>query len=111
MNNTNFHFDREDYLDFLCANYYDVRQFFLDYDLILPMSEDLGFIRNYLDDNLLEVLECLFGWKNLRQMEIVMKKYETYKKNFRKERSNRYGKNKIRNNQAGHRRIFSYTGC
>lgn len=98
MNNTNFHFDREDYLDFLCANYYDVRQFFLDYDLILPMSEDLGFIRNYLDDNLLEVLECLFGWKNLRQMEIVMKKYETYKKNFRKERSNRYGKNKIRNN-------------
>lgn len=98
MNNTNFHFDREDYLDFLCANYYAVREFCLDYDLILPLSEDLGFIRNYLDDNLLEVLECLFGWKNLRQMESVMKKYETYKKNFRKERGNRYGKNKIRNN-------------
>lgn len=98
MSNNNVHFDREDYLDFLCANYYDVRQFCLDYDLILPMSEDLGFIQNYLDDNLLEVLECLFGWKNLRQMESVMKKYETYKKNFRKERGNRYGKNKIRNN-------------
>lgn len=52
MNNNNFQFGREDYLDFLCANYYAVREFCLDYDLILPLSEDLGFIRNYLDDNL-----------------------------------------------------------
>lgn len=86
MNENGLYFNREDYLDFLCANYYDVRQFCLDYDLILPMSEDLGFIRDYLDDNLLEVLECLFGWKNLRQMESVMKKYETYEKNFKRKR-------------------------
>ena len=59
MNEASFQFDREDYLDFLCANYYDLRLFCLDYDLILPISEDLGFIRDYLDANLLKVLEEL----------------------------------------------------
>lgn len=77
MNNNNFHFDREDYLDFLCANYYDLRLFCLDYDLILPISEDLGFIRDYLDANLLKVLECLSRCCDLREMESVIRNYKS----------------------------------
>lgn len=95
MNNNNFQFGREDYLDFLCANYYAVREFCLDYDLILPLSEDLGFIRNYLDDNLLEVLECVFGWKNLREMESVLR---SYNEKLKKKGYYNYGKNKRRYN-------------
>lgn len=88
MNENSFQFDREDYLDFLCANYYDLRLFCLDYDLILPMSEDLGFIRNYLDDNLLEVLDCLSRCCDLREMEGVIRNY----KNGLKEKENDYAK-------------------
>ena len=95
MNNNNFQFGREDYLDFLCANYYAVREFCLYYDLILPLSEDLGFIRNYLDDNLLEVLECVFGWKNLREMESVLR---SYNEKLKKKGYYNYGKNKRRYN-------------
>ena len=61
MNEASFQFDREDYLDFLCANYYDLRLFCLDYDLILPISEDLGFIRDYLDANLLKVIRNYYN--------------------------------------------------
>ena len=75
MNNNNFQFGREDYLDFLCANYYAVREFCLDYDLILPLSEDLGFIRNYLDANLSEILECAFGCHNPKKTKNVIKNY------------------------------------
>ena len=95
MNNNNFQFGREDYLDFLCANYYAVREFCLDYDLILPLSEDFGFIRNYLDDNLLEVLECVFGWNNLREMESVLR---SYNEKLKKKGYYNYGKNKRRYN-------------
>lgn len=93
MNENSFQADREDYLDFLCANYYDLRLFCLDYDLTLPMSEDLGFVRDYLDANLPEVLDCLFRCCDLSTMEGVIRNY----KNELKERSNRYGENKIRN--------------
>lgn len=86
MNEASFQFDREDYLDFLCANYYDLRLFCLDYDLILPVSEDLGFIRNYLDNNLLEVLECLSRCCDLREMESVIRNYY----NRLKEKENNY---------------------
>lgn len=93
MNENSFQAEREDYLDFLCSHYYDLRLFCLDYDLVLPMSEDLGFIRNYLEANLPEVLECLARCCDLRAMESVIRNY----KNGLKERSNRYGENKIRN--------------
>lgn len=86
MSKNSFQFDREDYLDFLCANYYDLRLFCLDYDLILPVSEDLGFIRNYLDNNLLEVLECLSRCCDLREMESVIRNY----KSGLKEKENNY---------------------
>ena len=69
MKEDSFRFDREECLDFLCANYYNLRLFCLDYDLVLPMSEDLGLIRNYLDANLSEILECAFGCHNLREIE------------------------------------------
>lgn len=88
MNENSFQADREDYLDFLCANYYDLRLFCLDYDLILPMSEDLGFIRNYLEANLPEVLECLARCCDLRAMESVIRNY----KNGLKEKENDYAK-------------------
>lgn len=88
MNEASFQSDREDYLDFLCANYYDLRLFCLDYDLILPMSEDLGFIRNYLDANLPEVLECLARCCDLSTMEGVIRNYY----NGLKEKENDYAK-------------------
>lgn len=88
MNENSFQAEREDYLDFLCSHYYDLRLFCLDYDLVLPMSEDLGFIRNYLEANLPEVLECLARCCDLRAMESVIRNY----KNGLKEKENDYAK-------------------
>ena len=88
MNEASFQSDREDYLDFLCSHYYDLRLFCLDYDLILPMSEDLGFVRDYLDANLLEVLDCLFRCCDLSTMEGVIRNYY----NGLKEKENDYAK-------------------
>ena len=75
MKEDSFRSDREECLDFLCANYYNLRLFCLDYDLVLPMSEDLGLIRNYLDANLSEILECAFGCHNPKKTKNVIKNY------------------------------------
>jgi len=39
------------------------------------MSEDLGLIRNYLDANLSEILECAFGCHNPKKTKNVIKNY------------------------------------
>ena len=75
MNEDSFQSDREECLDFLCVNYYNLRLFCLDYDLVLLMSEDLVIIRNYLNANLSEILECAFGCHNLKKMKNVIKNY------------------------------------
>lgn len=75
MKEDSFRSDREECLDFLCANYYNLRLFCLDYDLVLPMSEDLGLIRNYLDANLSEILECAFGCHNPKKTKNVIKNH------------------------------------
>lgn len=54
-----FDVERGRVLDVLCSHYYDLQILCSDYNVDLPISEDYGHIRNYLNDNLHEVLECI----------------------------------------------------
>ena len=71
MKEDSFRSDREECLDFLCANYYNLRLFCLDYDLVLPMSEDLGLIRNYLDANTKNVIKNYTKILKRKEVELL----------------------------------------
>lgn len=51
--------EREKVLDVFCAHYHDLKIICSDYDVYLPESEDLGYVRNYLNDDLAEILKCV----------------------------------------------------
>lgn len=51
--------EREKVLDVFCSHYYDLKLLCSDYDMCLPESGDLGYVRNYLNDNLDKVLFCI----------------------------------------------------
>lgn len=51
---------REKILDVLCFNYYDIEYICREYELYFPPdTQDLGYIRNYLSENLDEILDCI----------------------------------------------------
>lgn len=51
--------EKDRVLDVLCSHYCDLQILCSDYDVNLPMSEDYGYIRNYLSENLDAVMKCI----------------------------------------------------
>lgn len=70
---------REKVIDVICAEYEKWQIICKDYDVILPESEDLGYIRNYLNDNFDEVLECMD--KYYTSITVILEWSDPYAKN------------------------------
>lgn len=79
--------EREKVLDVFCAHYYDLKIICSDYDIYLPESEDLGYIRNFLNDNLDEILICIshcYCGGIVNEINKLIRKDDRYGKNKRR---------------------------
>lgn len=70
---------REQVLDMVCEDYEKWQTICKDYDVNLPESEDLGYIRNYLNDNFDDVVECID--KYYMSITVVLDWRDPYGKN------------------------------
>lgn len=60
QNITNMYEETKDkILDVFCFHYIDLQTICNEYDMQLPNSDDLGCVRNYLNDNFNAILGCV----------------------------------------------------
>lgn len=75
---------KNEILDILCIHYGDLKILCNEYEIKLPNSNDLGYVRNYLNDNLDKILECIdlcYCGQIVEKTKNIIRKDNYYDKN------------------------------
>lgn len=90
---------REELLDVCCSNYYTLRDICSEYEMHLPKSDDLGYVKDFLNENLDAILDCM----RKCYCGVVVEEIQ----NILRKEVNSNGKNKNRNNSGSYNGLFT----